>query len=398
MADKSEKDLLIDLIDSRVDEKTAEVNKKYAAIHAAPETRVSAKDLGLNEAQVFGRALSLLVKSGGNFTKAEEVLKTYDAMPMAKAVGSALDGMKQKIQNATTPSEGGFLINTEYSGMIINPLLANTIIEKLPITKMAMGSGNLTIRTALSQGNPGWNSESSPSTSVSTVFGDIKLSAKKLDGKVVITNEQLAWDSISTDSVVTGLLQAYFQRVVDYGMLYGIGTSNSPMGLDGLLLAANKQGSASTVTTSNTPIELITYLNSLNVPEEGRAWLMHPQMWGYLINLKTTTGAFIFREEMSRGMLFGYPIVQSSSVGYTFTGTYNTSSADIFFGSWKEIVMGQVGGMEVIASREASYYNGSTYVSAFDRNETVIRAIQYCDFNIMHNTSIVKFTGKFAAT
>ena len=127
---------------------------------------------------------------------------------------------------------------------------------------------------------------------------------------------------------------------------------------------------------------------------------MHPQMWGYLANIKSTTGQFIFREEMSRGTLFGYQIYQTTQSGYTSTGTYSTSSADIWLGSWPELIWGDQMSMEIVTSKEASYFDttANALVSAFDRDETVVRVIGVHDFNIMHDVSFIKFTGKFAAS
>jgi HK97 family phage major capsid protein len=206
-------------------------------------------------------------------------------------------------------------------------------------------------------------------------------------------------DALSTDAWIVQILQKQFERNVDYTAFYGTGTLYQPAGLDNLVVSTNKLGSSGTATTQDTVFELIAKLKTLNTPVDGSWFIgMHPQMFYYLQTLKTTTGAFIFREELSRGTLLGYPVIQSTNFGYTSTGTFNTSSADIWVGAASEMLWGQQQGMEIITSREASYLDGSTLQSAFSRNETVIRAIQYADFNIQHNTSFVKFTGKFAAS
>ena len=105
MADtKSDRERLVDLIDERVEAKTAEVQKKYSEIHKAPEPSYSAKDAGLTEQQSFGRALTLLVKSGGNYEKAFETIKAYNS-PISKAIQHSLENMSMKAQNATVPSD-----------------------------------------------------------------------------------------------------------------------------------------------------------------------------------------------------------------------------------------------------------------------------------------------------
>lgn len=373
-------------------------DEKYKALQSVQIQEKSAESV--NDVHRLGRLIKVLAKSNNDLEKARATMKGIWAnFPDSKGVLDLLDGVGTKAQNMSVPSEGGFLVNVGYSPIKVDPLLAQTILNNLGVTKVDMPSGNLTLRTMVSQGAAGWNGESRDATKVSTVFGQVKLASKKLDAYAVMSNELLMSDAISTDAWIINILQRQFQLNVDYTAFYGIGSSYQPAGLDNLIVSTNKLGSSSTVTTQDTPFQLVAHLKSLNAPTDG-SWFfgMHPQMFFYLQTLKTTTGQFIFREEMSKGTLLGYPIYQSTNFGYTSTGTFNTSSADIWFGPASEMLWGQQQGMEIITSKEASYLDGSTLVSAFSRNETLIRAIQYADFNIQHNNTIVKFTGKFAAT
>jgi hypothetical protein len=45
--------------------------------------------------------------------------------------------------------------------------------------------------------------------------------------------------------------------------------------------------------------------------------------------------------------------------------------------------------VQVAASSEAAYYDGSNVQAAFSRNETVIRAIIGVDINVRHAESVV---------
>jgi HK97 family phage major capsid protein len=400
---------LAEIISKSVSDKMAEIETKKMADREAVTSKANAlqqagaqtTDADVPDSVKLGRVMRAMALAGGDHEKAQFIMdKNFKSFPAPNAVKKMLSSIGEtKAQNMATPSEGGFLVNTGYAGFKVDPLLANTILDKLQVTKVDMPNGNLTVRVMTGEDDPSWGNESVNASKVTSAFGQVKLVSKKLDGLVAITNEQLMSDSISTDSWIIDILMKKFQRKVDYTAFYGTGSLLSPAGLDNLLVSTNKTGSSGTATTTNTPLEMIVALESLNVPQDGTwFWGMHPQMWGYLANIKSTTGNFIFRDEMSKGTLFGFPIYKSTNFGYTSTGTYNTSSADIWLGPASELIWGQQQGLEIVTSREASYIDGSTLVSSFSRNETVIRAIQYADFNVKHNNTLLKFTGKFAAS
>ena len=403
------------LIDKTVNERVAEVKgkmeeeakQKAMADRQVVDDKIKElatvnviKESGVTDTHRMGRLIKIMAKAGNNPDRARDEFKTnHKNFPDQKGMGDLIDSIGQKAQNMTVPSEGGFLVNVGYSPILVDPLLADTILAKLNVTKVDMPNGNLTVRTMISQGAAGWNGESRDATKVPSVFGTVKLASKKLDAYAVISNELLMSDALSTDAWIVKILQKQFERNVDYTAFYGTGTLYQPAGADNLIVSTNKLGSSATATTQDTPFQLVAQLKGLNAPVDG-SWFfgMHPQMFYYLQTLKTTTGAFIFREELSKGTLLGLPVLQSTNFGYTNTGTFATSSADIWCGPASEMLWGQQQGMEIITSREASYLDGATLQSAFSRNETVIRAIQYADFNIQHNNTLVKFTGKFAAS
>lgn len=407
---------LADLITKTVDEKVAEVKtqqmadrevaeKRYAelhggiAIHGAEKIKTQKE---VPEEIKLGRMVKALALAGGNAEKAAWVMgNQFKDFPGAEELkGVFEDSVNGKALNMTVPSEGGFNVPIAYSSRQIEVLYANTAVMKTPITKLPLNNGNLTVRRMDTAANISYFGESQKVPQTAQVFGDIKLTGKKLGAKVILTNDLLRSNDINTDAWVIRDLQRKFNLKIDSTMLYGAGTLYTPAGIDTLMASANKLGSTSTATTSDIPLQMVVALNSGNVPEESRVWIMHPQMWGYLSNYKATTGQFIFREEMARGTLFGYPIYQTTQSGYTNTGTYNTSSADIWLGSWQEMIWGDQMSMEIVTSKEASYFDtaANALVSAFDRDETVVRVIGVHDFNIMHDVSFVKFTGKFAAS
>lgn len=401
---------LATIIDQTVEKRLAEVKasqqadrevaeKKYSDLHGAYLNLGKQDKKGIPEDIKLGRAIR--VKACADLNGTDPVYELTKGCHKDFEGAAELKGaFESKAANVTVPSEGGFLVPQAYSPKQIELLYAQTAAMQCPITRLPMPNGNLTLRRMDAGASVAYFGET-PSKPAYTqdVFGDIRLMGKKIGATSAISNDLLRSNDINADAWIIRDLQRKFQLKLDYTMLYGAATQNTPAGIDVLMASGNKSGSTSTATTSDIPMGLIATLDSGNAPQDGRVWIMHPQMKWYLANLKATTGQFIFRDELAQNRLIGYPVLTTTQSGYTNTGTYNTSSADIWLGSWSEFLFGEQLGYEVVTSKEASYYDGGgTLVSAFGRDETVVRVIGVHDFNIQHDVSFVKFTGKFATS
>jgi hypothetical protein len=69
----------------------------------------------------------------------------------------------------------------------------------------------------------------------------------------------------------------------------------------------------------------------------------------------------------------------------------STTWANIWLGDFSELVWGVSYDISLDISREGTYVNSSgTTVSAFQRDETLIRLITEQDFNVRHATSFIE--------
>jgi HK97 family phage major capsid protein len=109
-------------------------------------------------------------------------------------------------------------------------------------------------------------------------------------------------------------------------------------------------------------------------------WAFNSMMEGYLMNLKTTTGAYIYREEMSTGRLLGFPYLISNQIP-----TDPTFKTSMFFGNWADLLVGEQLGLETYTTLDGSWTdeNGIQH-NAFEENLTATRALMYVDAAIRH--------------
>jgi HK97 family phage major capsid protein len=179
-----------------------------------------------------------------------------------------------------------------------------------------------------------------------------------------------------------------FPRLLDYAAFYGPGTSYSPAGLD--TLGVQTLGSSSTTLTQLHPDEMISLLKVANVPMTNVAWAMSPQMEAWLKGLKTTTGAWIFREEMVNfGTLAGYKYIVSTNIRWVDD---TTDYADLWLGDFDQLLWGVGMDFELRNVRDTAVVIGGQTISTTQTDSQLITVFGSCDFNTTYPTAFVKGT------
>jgi HK97 family phage major capsid protein len=134
---------------------------------------------------------------------------------------------------------------------------------------------------------------------------------------------------------------------------------------------------------------LINRLDTANVNDKRRVWFMHPRTYNYLFGLLNSLGLYVFRDELSRGTLYGYPFKKTTQIPINIwdtTGT-NKDCSFIILAEMNETMILDSMSLELAVSREGTYTdaNGNT-VSAFQYDQTLIRAIAEHDFQLRHDS------------
>jgi HK97 family phage major capsid protein len=200
-------------------------------------------------------------------------------------------------------------------------------------------------------------------------------------------------NSVNYEATVAQDLVNIMNIAADKASLYGSGVLNNPLGL--INLGVQTAGTSSTPLDADQPYAIVGQLDQANVPMISPGWIVNGKTRAWLNNLKTSTGAYIYRDELREGELAGYPLVVSNQLNYTAAGTY----ADFVFGDFSEFMWGEQTLLELEQSREASYLDSTgTLVSAFAQDATLIRAISRHDFNVKHPVSFVFATYKLASS
>lgn len=360
-----------------------ETQRKYADVFAqkAPETP-EVKEPGMT----FTRAIKCLTLAKNDPEKAlfyaagGGAHSSKGMYPTDKEVQTLL-----KALSATTPSEGGFLISEQYAADMIPLLYSKTAVMELGARRVPMEKGNLNLSKMTGGATSYYQGENQNATKSQPTFGNIKMSSKKLVTLVPISNDLIRSSSPQADRLVRDDMVQQMKLKMDFTALYGDGTDYTPIGIKNAISTANISVATGTGTLSADVVgSMIGALMGDNVPMISVGWIFNSQIWQGLYNLKTTTNMYIYREEMNRGMLNGFPFKVSNQIT-TANATAGTTYSDIFFGDFSEFLVGDEMAFEFSASNEASYYDGSTLQSAFSLDQTVLKIIAKHDFAIRHN-------------
>lgn len=389
---KEELDALIDKqVEAKLTEKLAESEKakkselqeKLTEIRAEAEKKAMNKGYREENAEIkLAKLVNLFANAGGD----PERMKALQ--PKMYGDDDEVKGYIAKTLEAGVPSSGGFTIPQVLSTRVIEALYAQTLLDKMGVSRLPLVNGNLALSRMDTSSTVGWVGELPSAAPTTPVFGDVKLSAKKLFALAEISNSLMRYNAVGIEGWLARDLQKKFRLALDYAAFYGAGGANVPLGLSGL--GVQTSGSSSTAMTQLIPDSMIALLKAANVPMTNVHWAMSPQMESWIKNLKTTTGAWIFRQEMiEQGRLCGFPYHVSTQISYTDT---TTDYGDIWLGDFDEFLWGSGLDLEMRMSQDASYVSSGTTYSAFQRDSALVRVVGEHDFNVMHPVSFVKGT------
>ena len=332
---------------------------------------------------MFGRAVKCLHAAGGNFDNAAFIAerKFMDA-EMAREF---------KALSATVPSDGGYLVPEVYASEIIELLYPATVIFSLGARRLGMSNGNMNIPKTRSGSRAKFVGENRKIPSSAPGFGNLKLSAKKLSAIIPVSNDLLRSTNFDNDVIVGQDITKQMALGVDYGALMGKGGEFQPVGITEnkgvLTIDATKldtdYASSAGVLTAMFPGYMVAAVLKNNVLAGSLGFTFNTSVEQYFKNLRDSVGGFIFAEEMNKQhTLVGYP--------YRTTNLFETvgGKTKIIFGDWNDLVIGEQGALEIETSREGSWTDeAGNLISAFENDQTIIRAINNVDAGLRHDES-----------
>ena len=311
----------------------------------------------------------------------EEVLNAWGDKDLADAVSKAM--------SSSIGSEGGHLIPSQLSSDVIEFLRPASVVRRLGPNTIPMPNGNLRIPKVTGGSSASYQGENQNITQTQLVVGQIALTFKKLTALVPASNDLLRYsgpgaasaDAMIRDDVVRAIAQRENQA-----FLRDDGTVSTPKGIKNWAVSGNVANSAGTSLANmvtDLGVAILALMNN-NIPEGRWAWILSPRNWNSLMTVQNTNGFFVFRDEMSRGTLWGYPFA------YTTQMPGSGATGEMYLVNMADAIIGDSMALQVDVSMEASYVdaNSGSLVSAYSLDQSIVRAITEHDFAMRRGESV----------
>jgi HK97 family phage major capsid protein len=269
-----------------------------------------------NQLNAIEKALALSMVPSGGAAKSDKVYKSLgeqlmDVVTMAHPDRTSSDYAAaaqrlNKVKAAATgageaiPSDGGFLVQTDFAGMLdqgaMNTGILSTRCFTVPISGNANGvKANLMNETSRATGSryggiqTYWAAEAATVTKAKPTFRQIELNLKKLFGLFYATDE-LMQDAAALSAMVNRWFPAEFGFKIDDAIINGTG-AGQPLGiLNSVCLVSVSKETGQTATTILFENIVKMYARLLDSSDANAVWFINRDILPQLFTMSLAVG------------------------------------------------------------------------------------------------------------
>lgn len=293
----------------------------------------------------------------------------------------------QMALSTVTPGAGGVLVPTNFASDVIEALRPTSVLRKMGVTSLPLNNGNLSMPRITGNTVVTYIGTEQDIPLTGMTFGDTKLSAKKAAALVPVSNDLLRMSGVNprVDSLVANDLTVSMGLSEDLHFIRADGSGVLPKGLRHWAIAQHVIPAP--VNPDLAAIDLflgglMLRIETANVMMNSCGWLMHPRTLRWLQSLRDGNGNKAY-PEIDQKLLKGYPVGLSNQIPVNLGDDGNES--EIYFVNFADMMIGEDMDLVIDFSKEAAYKDASgNMVSAFQRDQTLVRVIAKHDFGPRH--------------
>ena len=309
------------------------------------------------------------------------------------------DDIVARALNSGITGEGGALIPQDFMADLIELLRAMTAVRGANPMEVGMPMGNLTIPRLAGGATASYQNELDDIAVSQERFDDVNFVAKKLTAMVPVSNDLIRRAPIGVEEVVRDDLVQTIARREDLAFLRGDGSDKGPVGMRHLCLPANlitvtampatpAPGDQLTAILAGASAAILALQNGMSRMIRP-CWIMAPTIARFLATARDQVGGFYFKDEIARGMFEGYPVRLTQQIPTNLAIATYANGSEIYFVDMADFVIADTYNVVVDASDVAAYNDGTSMVSAFQRDQSLFRVIAEHDVNMRHLQSLV---------
>lgn len=300
---------------------------------------------------------------------------------------------KTKVMASTPGSSGGYLIPPQAITQIIELLRAESVVIRAGATVMTDLNGFPVEIPKQDGGATGyWVAENSAITASDLTIGQLTMSPKQASVLVKLSNRLLRNSNPGAEGLIRSDIAIALSLLIDLAALRGTGASNQPTGIINISGIGDLNLGANGARANFVDMDkLAGVVEDAKALRGNLAYVMHPKAKRLLKQERIaqfstqTLGQYVLlpMSDTMLGDALGYPFFTTTQLPTDLTKGSGTNLTELFFGNWRELLIGQWGGMEIATSNVAGDASGG----AFSANQTWIRAIQEVDIQVRHPES-----------
>ena len=295
----------------------------------------------------------------------------------------------------TSGGSAGSLVPQNIHDEVIELLRPRTVVRALGARTMPLPNGNLSLPRMASGASSSYVGEGSDNLATEGSTDDVALQAKTMITLVPISNQLIGRAGFNVEQLFLDDMLGSMAVREDKAFLRDTGAADTPTGFAKVCLDEGRiedwSGTVDLATIDAYLDSMILALMESDSLLMRPGWAMAPRTYMKLFGLRDGNGNKIY-PEMEKGMLKGWPIRHTTTIPVNLdTSTAgNNNETEIYFADWNDVVIGESDSMTIDFSREATYKDsGGTLVSAFSRNQSLIRVVKEHDVAFRHPEGLI---------
>ena len=300
------------------------------------------------------------------------------------------DQTRKRAASTNDDSNLGYFVPNEVLPGFIEMLTAESVVTQMGATVLSNLSGvPVEIPKQVGGATAYWVEENASITESDLSAGQLALTPKAVAAMVKMSNRLLRLSNPSVEAMVRSDIARVIALASDLAALRGSGVAGQPIGIANTAnintVAIGTDGGAPTF---DHLYDMQYELQKDNAYRGNLGYIFHPATRRRLVKTKVaqfstdTSGEYIVQPMVSEQALvswMGHPYKMTTQIPINLTKGSAVNCTEIYFANWSELIIGQWGGLEIMASRETS--------DAFAKNQTWVRIIQDIDIAVRHPES-----------
>ncbi|RUR43362.1 phage major capsid protein [Vreelandella populi] len=295
----------------------------------------------------------------------------------------------------TSANSGGSLVPENLHSEVIELLRPKTIVRSLGARSMPLPNGNLSIPRMASGSTSSYVGEGNDVLATGANTDDVKLNAKTMITLVPMSNQLIGRAGFQVEQMFLNDMLASMAVREDKGFLRDDGTNDTPTGFRATCVAEGRvvpwSGTADLQTIDAYLDSLVLALMESDSLLIEPGWGLSPRSYMKLFGMRDGNGNKLY-PEMAQGQLKGYPIRHTTTIPVNLDTSEagNNNESEIYFGDFNDVIIGDSDTMTIDFSREATYKDANgQLVSAFSRNQSLLRVVKEHDIAFRHPEGLV---------